>query len=222
MPTYLITGARRGIGLELARRLTSRGDHVIAAIRDPSSPGGLADLPVQVVAYDAAVAESADALARQVSTPIDVLINNAGVSSSAKSLEAFSAEELQRVIMINALAPVLALRALLPALTSGNRRAVINVSSVMGSIAKHPGHSYGYSTSKAALNMLTSCLADELRASLFTVVALHPGWVRTDMGGPAAPLSVEQSVASMLKVIDRLGPQDSGRFFDHDGSELAW
>lgn len=116
--------------------------------------------------------------------------------------------------------------ALLPNLRAGRHKKVINISSQMGSIALNAppngGTSYGYRSSKAALNMLTTCMANELRPEGFTCIALHPGWVRTDMGGAEAPLAVPESISSMIKVIDALKADQSGAFLDLNGRTLPW
>src|SRR5262249_23044296 len=154
--------------------------------------------------------------------PIDVLVNNAGVSSKAKRLGDLTADELQRVFAVNATGPVILAAALLPNLRAGSQRKVINISTQMGSIALNSppnsgGASYGYRSSKAALNMLTASMANELRPDGFTCIALHPGWVRTDMGGSGAPLGAPESISSMLKLIDSLRPEQSGAFLDLNG-----
>src|SRR5690606_22411454 len=137
--------------------------------------------------------------------PIDVLINNAGVSSAGKKLESLDAAELQHVMMVNAIAPVLVARALLPNLRAGRRRLIVNITSQLGSIANNTGgSSYGYRASKAALNMLTRSMANELRGEGFTCIAVHPGWVKTDMGGEEAPLAPEESARDLLALIGRV------------------
>ena len=114
-------------------------------------------------------------------------------------------------------------KALLPALRRGDRKTVVNISSQLGSIERNGGGGYyGYRESKAALNMFTRSIAGELASDGFICIAMSPGWVRTDMGGPQAPLSPEQSIRGMLTVIDGLTPAKSGHFWNHDGEELPW
>jgi NAD(P)-dependent dehydrogenase (short-subunit alcohol dehydrogenase family) len=224
MPTtYLVTGANRGLGLELARQLTGRGDQVIATARNPKEAGELSRLVRDIIPLDVTDAASIDGLpVRLGERPIDVLINNAGASSESKSVEGLTASELQRVFMVNSTGPLLVVRAVLKNLKAGKRKTIVNVSSVLGSIGSNIGGSYGYRASKAALNMLTATLANELRPQGFTCIVLHPGWVQTDMGGPNAPLKPAQSISSLLKVVDGLKPADSGKYFSYDGQILPW
>jgi NAD(P)-dependent dehydrogenase (short-subunit alcohol dehydrogenase family) len=224
MPTWLVTGASRGIGLELTRQLAARGDRVIAAVRDPQRHPDLERLVALVLPFEAADDRSIEALTtRLAGERLDILVNNAGIMGEAETLEEVTGDELTRAFRINAVAPVLVARALLPRLLAGARRLIVNVSSQLGSIAGNaPGFSYSYRASKAALNMLTSCLALDLRGRGVTCVAMHPGWVRTDMGGVNAPLSPEQAVRDMIATIDRLTPADSGRFIDRLGRTIPW
>jgi NAD(P)-dependent dehydrogenase (short-subunit alcohol dehydrogenase family) len=155
--------------------------------------------------------------------PIDILINNAGVNSRGKSVESLNAGDLQQAMLINAIAPMLVIKALLPNLLAGRRRIIFNITSQLGSIANNRGgSSYGYRASKAALNMFTTSLANELRPEGFTCVAVHPGWVRTEMGGKEAPLSVEKSSRHLLDLVERVTPADSGSFLNYDGRPLPW
>jgi len=222
--TCLITGATRGIGLEFARQLAARGDHVIATARDPAKAGEIARVAARVVALDVSDPASIDSLPERVGPDtIDLLINNAGVSSEAKTLSQCSAAELQRVFMVNSTAPVLVLRAMLPNLRAGKRRHVASITSGLGSISGNTGgSSYPYRASKAALNMLNRSVANELAPEGFVCVAIHPGWVRTDMGGPSAPLTPSKAVAAMIRLLDRLDAADNGRFLNFDGTPLPW
>jgi len=218
--TFLITGASRGIGLEFTRQLRAAGHAVIATTRNgkPIDPATetlplLADDEISI----AALAKALDG------RPIDVLINNAGVSSDARDLATVTLAELDRVFRVNAFAAILVAKALLPSLRLGTRKTIVNISSQLGSITNNTGgSSYAYRASKTALNQLTVCLANELKADGFCCVAMHPGWVKTDMGGPNAPLTPEQSVTNMHKTIDALTPADTGRFLNHDGKPLPW
>ncbi|HYE03387.1 MAG TPA: SDR family oxidoreductase [Phycisphaerales bacterium] len=223
MPTALVTGASRGIGLELASRLHAGGWRVLATARAPGRPDGLRDI-AEVIRLDVADDASVADLGRQLGgVSLDLLVNNAGVSSPGKRLADLDGPELARVFRVNAIAPLLVTRAALPALRAGGRKQIVNISSQLGSIAGNTGgSSYAYRGSKAALNMLTVCMAHELRPEGFTAVTMHPGWVRTDMGGPEAPLTPAQSARSMLEVLERLTPSDTGRFLNYDGSPLPW
>lgn len=222
--TYLITGATRGIGLELARQLSARGGTVFATARDPSRAGDLASLPVKVLTLDVSDERSIQALPGQLGgRAVDVLINNAGVSADDKSIHDVSGDELADVFRVNSFAPVLVAKALLENLRAGKRRTVVNITSQLGSLTNYTaGWSYAYCASKAALNMFTRAMGAELKPDGFTCVALHPGWVQTDMGGGRAPLQPEVSVGSMLGVIDSLGAQASGSYLNYDGEQIDW
>ena len=221
MATVLITGANRGIGLELARQSISRGRKVIGTARKPEEAEDLRKTGARVIALDVADEASVAAMAREVGDEaIDVLFNNAGVSSKSPKLEACTKEELSRVLAINSIGPVLVTKALIGNVRKGERKLVVNITSVLGSIAKNEGGSYGYRASKAALNMFTSCMAKEV--SDVTFIAMHPGWVQTDMGGEKAPLKVEESVSSMLLALEKAGRGDSGKFWNFDGTPLPW
>ena len=222
----LITGANRGIGLELARLMAQRGDVVIGTSRQASEATDLVAMGVTVLPLDVLDPSSIDSLgAAMAGRPIDVLVNNAGVSSESKTLASCTAAELARVLATNATGPVLVAKALMPSLEAGSRRLIVNVSSQLGSIRNNTGgSSYGYRASKAALNMLTQKLSDELAAELpgSCTVALHPGWVQTDMGGPQAPLTVQQAAATIIKTIDGLKPEQTGAYLNTDGTGLPW
>lgn len=222
--TYLVTGANRGLGLEFARQLAARGDQILATARDPERATDLARLVHDVIPLDLLNPKSIEGLAERIGDrPIDVLINNAGAASESKSIEAVGFDELQRAFAINSTGPMLVTRAVLKNLRAGQRKTVFNISSQLGSIANNRGgSSYGYRASKAALNQLTVTLANELRPEGFTCVVAHPGWVQTDMGGRNAPMQPEESVGHLLRLIDRLKPDDSGKFFNYDGTTLPW
>ncbi len=225
--TYLVTGASRGIGLEFARVLSKRGDRVIAAVRDPAGAKTLGELGpyLRVLKVEVSDPASIAALAQSVGQePIDVLINNAGVASrGSKQLDQLEATELAHVLMVNSIAPILVARAMLTNLRAGNRKTIVNISSQLGSIANNTGgSSYGYRASKAALNQFNRSLANELRPEGFTCLALHPGWVKTDMGGAGADITVETSVSHMIRVIDAATPAHTGAFLNYDGTPLPW
>ncbi len=228
MLTYLITGANRGLGLELTRQLRARGERVFATARVPRDAGELRKLTPDVLALDAADPASIESLgAAMKGQAVDVLINNAGIYGKDTSLDALSAAEFERVFRTNVAGPALITRALLPSLRSGRRKLVVNVSSTYGSISSSisggsSGGSWSYKSSKAALNMVTSDLHNALKAEGFTCVSVCPGWNRTDMGGSGAPLDPRDSMRSLIGVVDRLNVSDSGRFLSHEGSPIAW
>ncbi len=228
----LVTGANRGLGLEFVRQLLARGDRVIATCRDPARASALADMAaaqpqqLQVVAADLADADSLQALAAEagrVYDGLDLLINNAGVLVPGETLGNVSAESLQTTLAINTIGPFLLTQALVPLLAKGHRALVANISSQLGSIDRTSNfHTPSYAISKAALNMASVLLAQALANQKVRVMALHPGWVRTDMGGENATLSPAQSVDALLEVLDRLGPLETGRFLDYQGEPIPW
>jgi NAD(P)-dependent dehydrogenase (short-subunit alcohol dehydrogenase family) len=226
MTTYLITGANRGIGLEFARQLSKRGAEttILATAREPDKATDLARLVHEVLPLDVADEPSLAKLpALLKDRPIDVLINNAGVTGKAKSIADLQLADLQRVFAVDAFGAMLVSKAVLPNLRKGAAKKVFNITSQLGSIKNNTGGStYEYRASKAALNQLTVCMANELRADGFTCVVVHPGWVQTDMGGKNATLKPEESVAAMLKLLDALKPDDTGKFLNYDGSTLPW
>jgi NAD(P)-dependent dehydrogenase (short-subunit alcohol dehydrogenase family) len=227
MPRCLITGANRGLGLEFTRQYAAEGWHVIATCRQPQSAVALAAVPgnVRVEALDvtdfAAIAALADHLGGE---PIDLLINNAGVyGPSQVRYDQIDPAVWADVLAVNAIAPLVVSAAFVPAVTKGAHRKIVSLTSLMGSIADNSsGGAYYYRSSKAALNAAMRSLAIDLKGQGIIVAVLHPGWVRTDMGGAKAPLDVETSVQGMRRVIANLTPADSGRFFNHDGRELPW
>lgn len=160
--------------------------------------------------------------------PIDVLINNAGVASrKTATLADFDEEEFELVFRVNALAPILVVKAVLPnlraGLREGGRRVIFNITSQLGSIANNTGgSSYGYRASKSALNQLNKSLHNELSPEGFICLAVHPGWVQTDMGGKEAHLTVDQSVTGLVGVLDRAKDSESGKFWNYDGTGLPW
>jgi NAD(P)-dependent dehydrogenase (short-subunit alcohol dehydrogenase family) len=228
MTTFLITGANRGIGLAMAEAVIARGDRVIAAVRDPFKlPDALrmaAKENCLVVGMDVADQRSVDRAAAAVKEPVDVLVNNAGVNPPGRQnaveadLAAFS-----RTLEINVAGPLRVAQAFLPHLRRASMPRILTVSSQMGALTT--GNSSGamaYRTSKAAVNKAMQCLAHDLRPAGVPVIVLHPGWVRTDMGGGGADLSAQESAAGILKLADGLTMQDTGGFFRWDGTVHPW
>ncbi len=227
MPTVLITGAGRGIGLEFTRQYAAAGWTVLAALRDPAAGEALNRMTGAVtrLPLDVADAGSIAALADRLrGTPIDLLINNAGLyGPTGVRLTAIDHDAWQRVMAVNLYGPVRMTQAFLDHLRAGRQRKIVALTSRMGSIADNTsGGGYIYRSSKAALNAGMRSLAIDLAGEGFSVGILHPGWVQTDMGGPKATLSPSDSVDGMRRVIDALGPQTSGRFLNYDGREIPW
>ena len=226
--TYLITGANRGIGLELARGVLAAGDRLIAVCRQPSSAVELNALvgasPGNGRVYAADVCDEAalGAMAGQVDGGIDVVVCNAGVMGARGGLQdaGNSADAIGRVLMTNVAGPFFTARAFLPHLRASARPRLAIISSYMGSQQHQGTGAHFYRASKAAANNLMVTLSNELRPAGIIVTAFHPGWVRTDMGGAGADLSPQQSAAALLGQLRTLTPGQSGAFLNYDGKPL--
>jgi NAD(P)-dependent dehydrogenase (short-subunit alcohol dehydrogenase family) len=223
--TVLITGANRGLGLEFARQYADAGWKVIGTARNPGTAAELNDLGVRVLELDVTDGASVAKLAADLADePIDLLINNAGIMDrDADSIESLDFDSVERVLAVNTIGPMRVTRAVLDNLRSGAGKQIVHITSGLGSIAENTrGGYYGYRESKAALNMFNRSLAAELRSEGFTCVVISPGWVQTDMGGAAATLTPEQSIAGMRSVIGSLTADDTGTFRSWDGAVVAW
>ena len=223
-PAVLITGANRGLGLEFARQYGEAGWHVIGTARKPDSAADLRGTGATVVQLDVTDADSVARLAARLDgQPIDLLINNAGVLDRNTTFPDVDVDTVEWILDVNVLGPMRVTQALLPNLSAGDRKTVVNISSGLASLAQNDsGGLYGYRESKVALNMFTISLANELRDQGFIVVAMNPGWVQTDMGGENAALTPEQSISGIRSVIEGLTPDDTGTFRVHSGGENAW
>ena len=221
MSTILISGAGRGLGLELARQYAADGWRVIGTVRDAK-----AKLPAGVEARLADVTrpEQIQKLAKELkSESLDVLFCNAGIiGKRGMVLGSFDYASWEEVLRVNVLGAAAFAEAFADHVAASKRKVIAMMSSRLGSIAESSGMTLPYATSKAALNMLVKGLAANLAGKGVTVVALSPGWVRTDMGGSGAPLDAETSVAGLRKVIAELKTADSGRFISYDGSPIPW
>lgn len=225
----LITGTNRGIGLEFAKQYAAGGYRVIACCRDPLNASSLNALAkasggrLSVHALDVADFSQIERLASELSgQAIDLLINNAGFYPTS-SFGSIDYSDWQKAFLINAMAPMKMAECFVSHVAASRLRKIVTLSSKMGSIADNgSGGSDLYRTSKAAANMAMKNLAIELKPRGIATAVLHPGWVKTDMGGANAPLAVEQSVAGMRAVIDRLSAESSGRFIAYDGREIPW
>jgi NAD(P)-dependent dehydrogenase (short-subunit alcohol dehydrogenase family) len=221
MSTILISGAGRGLGLELARQYASEGWKVFGTVRSTS-----AEVPAGVERLIADVTDPGQtaALAKALhGEPLDILFCNAGIiGKRGMALGSFDYESWQEVFRVNVLGAAALAEVLVENVAAGSRKVIAMMSSRLGSITESSGMTLPYATSKAALNMLVKGLAATLQPRGIIVVALSPGWVRTDMGGAGAPLAPEASVAGLRNVIAKLKPADSGRFFSHDASPIPW
>jgi len=214
VPTILITGAGRGLGRELARQYAAEGWKVIGTERGAKAEHRL----------DVADPQQAAALAKKLKgTPLDVLFCNAGiVGKRGMALGSFDYDSWEEVLRVNLLGAAAVAEAFADNVAASSRKVIALMSSRLGSITESSGMTLPYATSKAALNMLAKGLAAALAPRGVIVVALSPGWVRTDMGGETAPLAPEASVRGLRQVIAGLTPADSGKFFSHDGSPIPW
>nr|WP_246671134.1 SDR family oxidoreductase [Mesorhizobium sp. 8] len=223
--TVLVTGAGRGLGRELVRQYAADGWQVIACGR--SLPAGSFEPGVEFQPLDVADPESISALAaRLAGRPLDVLVNNAAVRSPAAGLDAFQPDEFLDVLRVNTLGPVLVTRALLANLRLGRDPVVANIGSRAGSMAEglldDDDDDYAYRCSKAALNMATVQLARDLEPDGIGVLSLHPGWVKTDMGGEEAVLPAADSARALRAIIATATPALSGLFLAFDGRRVGW
>jgi NAD(P)-dependent dehydrogenase (short-subunit alcohol dehydrogenase family) len=231
MSTALITGANRGLGLEFARQYAAEGWRVLAACRDPSQAQELEELAktaagrLTTLALDVASADSVAHAAQQLQDePIDVLINCAGVMGAEhQTLGRIDYEDWLQVLEVNTLGPLRVIEAFAGHIERGTRKLIVTLTSGMGSIAdNNSGGWIAYRSSKAALNMAVKCAAINLAPRHIACVLITPGWVRTDMGGPHATLTPEQSVAAMRRVFGSIRQADTGRFFNYDGRTYPW
>jgi len=226
MPTVLITGAARGLGLDFTKQYAARGWKVLACARKSEA---LNDIEGDIHHHSLEVSDykAVKALAATLSgEAIDVLICNAGVGgergSNAQDLGTLDPALWRHIFEINTLAPLMMAEAFVEHVARSQQKKMIAISSILGSIANNSGGRYFYRASKTALNMEWSVLAKDMEPKGVICVALHPGWVQTDMGGPTATLTIDQSVPGMVRVIDGLKNSDNGRFMQYDGGELPW
>lgn len=220
MPTIMITGASRGIGREFARQYEAGGWRVVATCRNPSQY----DLEGEVYRLDVTDPASIAALHAELNgESIDLLVNNAGIfGPRGVTLGGIDYEAWEEVLRINVLGAVRVAEAFAPNVAGSEMKKMVFLSSRLGCIAESGGGEYIYRSSKAALNMAVRSLSVDLSAKGVICLLFHPGWVRTDMGGPSATTDVATSVAGMRAVIDRATTADSGRLFNYDGTALPW
>ena len=229
--TVFISGANRGIGLGMALLMAGKGYTVFAGYREEARSERLFQesrqeariVPVRVdVTRQGDLKGLVDTIASRAGH-LDILVNSAGINlGKAGEIDSLSLKDFTESFLVNVGGPFLATRYLLPLLKKGREKKVVNITSVMGSIQLSTGDMVPYRVSKAALNMLTKNLAIAYRPYGITVVGLHPGWVRTDMGGPEAPLRVEESVSKLLGIIENLSPSRSGEVISVDGQVIPY
>ena len=223
--TVLITGANRGIGLALAETFSEAGYAVIGTARKPAAADALRKLGVRVVQLDVTDPDSVARLAEEISIePIDILINNAGILRREAS--EFADADIESMVLeyqVNTLGPLRVAQALLPNILAGERKTVVNISSMLASMELNTfGAFMGYRASKAALNSVTKTLAVSMADQGTTFVLLHPGYVQTDLNNGAGDITVAQSVAGLYAVITGLSESDNGKFFSYEGKPMPW
>lgn len=230
MTTVLVTGANRGIGLEFVRQYADAGAHVIAACRAPEKAPDLAAIAgrhrgrVEIAALDVSDAASVELLGRRLEgRPVDVLVNNAGVMGGrSQGFGSIDYHAWAHCLSVNLMGPMRVCERLVENVAASEERKIVNLTSRMGSIGDASTGAYIYRSSKAALNMASRLMARELADRGVIVLTVHPGWVRTNMGGANAPLTPEESVTGLRALISRAGPEMSGRFWNVTGEELPW
>ena len=234
MAKILITGANRGVGLELTRQLMVDSNHfVFACCRNPAGAIVVQELIARhgngmLVEMDVSTDRSVRAAAEVISaetTSLDILINNAGILHRNKSLAAIDTDIAQHQFNINATGPVRVAQAFVELLAQGNNPRLVNISSQLASVSELENGNwgaYGYNASKAALNVFTRMMANELKPHGITVVAMHPGWVQTDMGGASANVTPQDSAAGILNVTHALTIEQTNQFIVYNGDQHPW
>lgn len=229
MSSILITGSNRGIGLALAENYAADGWRVFATARDPAQARALQALAkkqpsVSLHALDVGDGDAIKALARELKAePIDVLMNNAGMYDPSPRFGHTDYDAWMEVFQVNAMAALRMAEAFVENVGRSQRKIMAGISSGMGSIADNgSGGYYAYRTSKSALQMVMRSLALDLAPRGIVAVALNPGWVKTDMGGPGGSLTPEECARRLRAILDGLKPADSGKFWHHSGKEFPW
>jgi NAD(P)-dependent dehydrogenase (short-subunit alcohol dehydrogenase family) len=226
--TTLITGIGRGIGQELARVLLHRGDRVIGTVRDPSKAsadlgGFIASGHLQLLALDVRDAGSIKGAARLVDEPLDVLVSNAGIiGPQRQSTLDMDFEGFLDTLNVNTLGPLRVVQAFLPHLRRSRGAKIVTISSRMGSLSYAKSDRIAYRASKAAVNKVMQGLATDLREEGIVAISVHPGWVRTEMGGSGADIPVQDSAAGLVRLIDSITLEESGGFFDWQGEPVSF
>lgn len=236
MKKIFITGSSRGLGLEFTKQYLDKGETIIASCRDPGKAYALQELQVNypdtltILQLDVTEEDERNKAFDQIEQNfgvLDLLINNAGIISGDEdnlyNLGEVYKEDFSKILLVNSISPLLLSEKFLPLLEKGDNAKIINISSMNGCITRRvEGGKYSYCTSKAALNMITKILSNDLRKKGIIALALHPGWVLTDMGGKDAPLEKEESISMIIEIIEKVDISDSGKFLDWQGNELPW
>lgn len=230
MRTIFITGANRGLGLEFTQQFLQAGDTVFASCRHPDEATVLQALQreytdtLKILALDMLHEQSLRDLSKTFSTPIDILLLNAGISGErGVTIGNVELTNMRTVFNTNSFAPVCLADALLANVRNSEKKLIVAITSKMGSIADdHSGRSYAYRGSKAALNAMMFALSIDVKSDEIKVLLLHPGWVRTDMGGEGGLIDAQTSVSGMRDIIAHADNYTSGSFLDYQGKVVPW
>ena len=230
MTNVLVTGANRGLGLGFVTNYLGKNVNVVSTTRDIKSSRELLSLKerfpdnLEIFELDLLKESAGDTLANFLGErPIDILINNAGIGSTNQHFQAVSPKPWLEVLKVNLIAPLMVTQSIIDNVKKGVDKKIYFLSSQLGSIGDNTsGGMYIYRSSKTGLNQVVKSLSVDLKPQGITVVSLHPGWVKTDMGGPNAPVSIDESIEGMTQVIHTTDIRDTGRFLNYDGKELPW
>ncbi len=228
--TILITGANRGIGLALTEQFAADGWQVLACCRNPAAAEQLRALSdqnrsVEIYGLDVTDYHQMSVLAAQLANrPIDILLSNAGIyGSKGVGFGKVDAQEWRRVLEVNTIAPMMLAQAFVEQVAASRQKVVAVISSKVGSIADNSsGGSYVYRSSKTGVNQVVKCLSIDLAGRDISVLSLHPGWVKTDMGGPNAEIGTDESVSGLKAILMSAGLAQSGQFIEYDGNSIPW
>jgi len=228
--TVLITGANRGIGLELATQFAADGWGVLACCRNPEAADELCARSerhpqIEVLALDVTDYAQMSTLSAQLhDRPIDILLSNAGIyGPSGVVFGEVDPAAWREVLEVNTIAPLMLAQAFVEQVAASRQKLIAVISSKVGSIADNSsGGSYLYRSSKTAVNQVVKCLSIDLAGRGISALALHPGWVQTEMGGPNAEITTADSVAGLKSILQSAGPEQNGQFLEHDGAPIPW
>ena len=229
-PTILITGANRGIGLELTGQFVEDGWRVLSCCRNPAHADDLQALAerkpaIEIHALEVTDYEQMASLAAALGDrPIDILLSNAGIyGPSGVTFGKVDAEEWRRVLEVNTIAPLMLAQAFVEQVAASQHKLIAVISSKVGSIADNSsGGSYLYRSSKTAVNQVVKCLSIDLAERGISAISLHPGWVQTDMGGPNAEIDTDTSVSGLKSILQSAGPAQNGQFIEYNGNIIPW
>ena len=230
MTNVLITGANRGLGLGFVKSFLAKNINVICTTRNIAGSKELLECKkkypnnLEILGLDLLEENSENTLSDLLSDkPVDIFINSAGVGNSNQRFGVVSSKPWLELLKVNLIAPLTVTQAIIENIKKGSDKKIYFLSSQLGSIEDNTtGGMYIYRSSKTALNQVVKSLSVDLKPMGITVISLHPGWVKTDMGGPNAPVSIDESVEGMIKVIDTTDIKDTGKFLNYERRELPW